>query len=231
MSVQLEPSEVLTFKRPLTRTSKEILVVRNPTNAAIAFKVKTTAPKLYCVRPNAGIVAAGETQEVQVMLQPFKEEPPLDQKCRDKFLVQTVQLVDDIKNLELAELWPYVESNAKSLIQQIKLRCNYISEEAEKEIDDVTVVDSIVVPEETTHIEPTPRMDEVPKSQSPMDELAKMRSELDVYRNELESLRSRAPDTALESQITKSNGISLPLVVVIALLSFLVSFILLKQVV
>ncbi|ORZ21203.1 PapD-like protein [Absidia repens] len=230
MSVQLEPSEILTFKRPLTRMSKETLIVRNPTKENIAFKVKTTAPKLYCVRPNAGIVAAGKSQEVQVMLQPFKEEPPLDQKCKDKFLVQTVPLVDDIKDLELAELWPHVETKARFLIQQIKLRCSYFSEEAEKEIDNVTLVDSVMAPEEIAHIEPTPRVDEVPKSSS-MDEMAKMRSELDAYRNELESLRSRAPDAAFESHITKSNGISLPLVVIIALLSFLVSFILLKQVI
>eukprot|EP00958_Prasinococcus_capsulatus_P027177 scaffold5297_cov374-Prasinococcus_capsulatus_cf.AAC.2 len=30
-----------------------------------AFKVKTTAPKKYCVRPNTGYVKAGQTIEVQ----------------------------------------------------------------------------------------------------------------------------------------------------------------------
>jgi hypothetical protein len=38
------------------------------------------------------------------MLQPFKEEPPLDQKCKDKFLVQTVPMEYDWKSLELADL-------------------------------------------------------------------------------------------------------------------------------
>ena len=37
----------------------------NETGSAAAFKVKTTAPKKYCVRPNTGYVKAGETIDVQ----------------------------------------------------------------------------------------------------------------------------------------------------------------------
>jgi hypothetical protein len=50
---------------PLTRTTKETLNITNPNSHDIAFKVKTTAPKLYCVRPNAGVVPAGQSLEVQ----------------------------------------------------------------------------------------------------------------------------------------------------------------------
>ncbi|KAI9304101.1 PapD-like protein [Cunninghamella echinulata] len=92
MSVQIEPSEVLSFKRPLTRATKETLTIRNTSDQDIAFKVKTTAPKLYCVRPNS------------VMLQPFKEEPPAGTKCKDKFLVQTVSLVGELKAMELQDI-------------------------------------------------------------------------------------------------------------------------------
>ena len=37
----------------------------NEPGSAAAFKVKTTAPKKYCVRPNTGYVKAGETIDVQ----------------------------------------------------------------------------------------------------------------------------------------------------------------------
>lgn len=37
----------------------------NETGSPAAFKVKTTAPKKYCVRPNTGYVKAGETIDVQ----------------------------------------------------------------------------------------------------------------------------------------------------------------------
>ncbi|SAM04975.1 hypothetical protein [Absidia glauca] len=223
MSVQLEPYDVLTFKRPLTRTTKETLNITNPNAHDIAFKVKTTAPKLYCVRPNAGVVPAGQSLEVQVMLQPFKEEPPLDQKCKDKFLVQTVPMEYDWKSLELADLWSHVESNAKNKIQQIKLRCNYVGENEDKVSADLNV-DSLAAESDlkrdsvsaTTGVSPV------------VDDVARLRSELDLYKNELQALRERAPP-AVDGTLTKKNGISLPIVAAIALIAFLVPFVIFRQ--
>jgi hypothetical protein len=39
--------------------------LRNPTGTAVAFKVKTTAPSEYLVKPNSGIVQARSTVDVQ----------------------------------------------------------------------------------------------------------------------------------------------------------------------
>jgi len=50
---------------PFNTTVKEILNVTNPSGLKVAFKVKTTSPKLYCVRPNAGILEPHETKEIQ----------------------------------------------------------------------------------------------------------------------------------------------------------------------
>jgi hypothetical protein len=50
---------------PLTRTNKESLFVRNPNPTPVIFKVKTTAPKQYCVRPNAGRIEGNSEIEVQ----------------------------------------------------------------------------------------------------------------------------------------------------------------------
>ena len=36
------------------------LYLRNPTNDIVIFKVKTTAPRQYCVRPNSGVLNAQE---------------------------------------------------------------------------------------------------------------------------------------------------------------------------
>ena len=43
---------------------KTTLRLTNPSDKRVLFKVKTTAPKSYCVRPNSGIIAEGATQEV-----------------------------------------------------------------------------------------------------------------------------------------------------------------------
>ncbi|KAG6868985.1 hypothetical protein C0993_006507 [Termitomyces sp. T159_Od127] len=64
MSVTLNPSTSLGFKRPLTQLVKRTLTITNHNTLPIAFKVKTTAPKLYCVRPNSGRVEPGESLDV-----------------------------------------------------------------------------------------------------------------------------------------------------------------------
>lgn len=52
------------------------LALQNPTGERVAFKVKTTSPKKYCVRPSSGIVEPGSSKEVQVIMQAQREYPP-----------------------------------------------------------------------------------------------------------------------------------------------------------
>ena len=57
----------------------------------------------------------------------MKEEPPLDAKCRDKFLVQSVMMsaTDDPANL--ATFWSTVEKTNRSSIQERKIRVNFLA--------------------------------------------------------------------------------------------------------
>ncbi|KAH7288388.1 hypothetical protein KP509_31G024900 [Ceratopteris richardii] len=71
------------------------------TNSYVAFKVKTTSPKKYCVRPNTGIVLPGATCNITVTMQAQKEMPP-DMQCKDKFLVQSVILPDEADHTVVA---------------------------------------------------------------------------------------------------------------------------------
>ncbi|KAF9908711.1 phosphatidylinositol-binding protein scs2 [Lobosporangium transversale] len=126
MSIELEPSVQLCFRRPLTEAIKESLIIRNPTQLPIAFKVKTTAPKQYCVRPNSGRIEPGAELEVQVQMQAMKEEPPADFKCKDKFLVQSVAITAEREQLPAADLWPTMERDAKDQIREKKIRCVFV---------------------------------------------------------------------------------------------------------
>lgn len=81
--------------------------MHNPNSKPVAYKVKVTAPKSYVVKPNSGRIEPGETVNVQgkspvwytaeenadgyplVILQPMKEEPAINAKSRDKFLLQS----------------------------------------------------------------------------------------------------------------------------------------------
>ncbi|KAG2216919.1 hypothetical protein INT45_003182 [Circinella minor] len=129
MSVHLEPASQLSFRRPLTQVTKELLLVTNPSNDPVMFKIKTTAPKQYCVRPNAGRVEPNSHVEVHVILQPFKEEPPADYKCKDKFLVQTAIIKPAYEALPIADMWSRVEQEDKAGIFQQKIKCAYLPPE------------------------------------------------------------------------------------------------------
>ncbi|KAL7268162.1 phosphatidylinositol-binding protein scs2 [Rhizina undulata] len=125
MSVELIPAE-LGFQRPFTREVVQSLRIRNTQIDPVAFKVKTTAPKQYCVRPNSGRIEAGKEVEVQVLLQAMKQDPPADFKCKDKFLVQSVVITSDKEHGTVAEIWADVDKNDKHSIQEKKIRVVFL---------------------------------------------------------------------------------------------------------
>ncbi|KAJ7600728.1 PapD-like protein [Mycena floridula] len=129
MSVYLNPSSALGFNRPLTTLVRKSLTITNPNAQPVAFKVKTTAPKLYCVRPNAGRVEPGESVEVTVMLQALREEPPMNAKCKDKFLIQSTLLTP---GKEGQDIWSVPEgASDEAKIHQQKLKVAYLPPEGQ----------------------------------------------------------------------------------------------------
>ena len=60
----LDPSNELRFKGPFDDYVTVSLTIRNPTEKRIAFKIKTTAPKRYCVKPNSGVLDPGQLMKV-----------------------------------------------------------------------------------------------------------------------------------------------------------------------
>lgn len=93
----------------------------NPTDKPIAFKVKTTAPKRYCVRPNNGIIVPGKTVSVAVMLQPLGEganaSAAILEKNKHKFMIQAVFAssetgnADDMVSAEINCVFMFSEQN------------------------------------------------------------------------------------------------------------------------
>lgn len=60
-----------------------------------------------------------------VLLQALKEDPPIDFKCRDKFLVQSVSVSTD-SEANLPSLWSSIEKTNKGSIQERKIRVNFL---------------------------------------------------------------------------------------------------------
>ncbi|KAJ2577501.1 phosphatidylinositol-binding protein scs2 [Coemansia sp. RSA 1807] len=123
MALVYEPGEALAFQQPFKVLTHDSLQLTNKNNGPVAFKVKTTAPKQYCVRPNAGRIEP-------VSLQPMREAIPEGFKCRDKFLVQSIQISPELESMPMTELWAMVEREAKSSISEKKLRVRYLPVES-----------------------------------------------------------------------------------------------------
>lgn len=113
----------------------------------MAFKVKTTAPKLYCVRPNSGRVEPGRSVEVSVILQSMKEDPPLGAKCKDKFLIQTTLITPERESIPIGDLWTATEADDATKIHQQKLRVAYLPPEGEPIPEDALEQPSMITSE------------------------------------------------------------------------------------
>ncbi|XP_064992150.1 vesicle-associated protein 1-1-like isoform X1 [Musa acuminata AAA Group] len=86
--LDVEPLE-LKFPFELNKQISCSLQLSNKTEDFLAFKVKTTNPRKYCVRPNVGIILPRSTCDVVVTMQ-AQREAPSDMQCKDKFLLQSI---------------------------------------------------------------------------------------------------------------------------------------------
>ena len=68
--------------------SKRCMRLHNKGTKPIAYKIKTTNPKQYFVRPNQGVVNPGKTKPIGVMMGKLTSEPT--EKCKDRFLVESI---------------------------------------------------------------------------------------------------------------------------------------------
>ncbi|XP_031439617.1 vesicle-associated membrane protein-associated protein A-like [Clupea harengus] len=120
---------------PFTDVVTTNLKLRNPSDRKVCFKVKTTAPRRYCVRPNSGIIDPGAAVTVSVMLQPFDYDP--NEKSKHKFMVQTIFAPPNVPDLE--GMWKEVKPDD---LMDSKLRCVFDMPSENDKVNDVDVTKS-----------------------------------------------------------------------------------------
>ncbi|PWA42149.1 Major sperm protein [Artemisia annua] len=121
--LSVEPQE-LQFPFELKKQISCSMVLTNKTNNHVAFKVKTTNPKKYCVRPNTGVVLPHSTCDVIVTMQAQKEAPP-DMQCKDKFLLQSAVASPGAAPKDITpELFNKESGNQ---VEECKLKVNYVA--------------------------------------------------------------------------------------------------------
>lgn len=112
----IEPANELKFVGPFCTAVASYMRLTNPTDHNILFKIKTTAPKKYCVRPNCGLLEPKDTTEITIILQPFIFDAT--EKNKHKFMVQSMIMPDGDVSTE--QLWKDVGPDE---LMDSKLRC------------------------------------------------------------------------------------------------------------
>ncbi|KAM0875445.1 hypothetical protein ACQ4PT_036827 [Festuca glaucescens] len=120
--LEIQPSE-LAFPFELMKQSSCSMQLTNKTDHYVAFKVKTTNPKQYCVRPNIGVVLPGSTCDVTVTMQ-AQREAPADLQCKDKFLVQSVAAENGAATQDITA--PMFNKEPGKVVDECKLRVIYV---------------------------------------------------------------------------------------------------------
>lgn len=127
----IEPAHELKFVGPFCTAVSSFMRLTNPTEHVILFKIKTTAPKKYCVRPNCGILEPKDTIEITIVLQPFIFEAA--EKNKHKFMVQSMIMPEGDVNID--SVWK--DCNPENLMDS-KLRCVFeLPEEKEMTLSEM----------------------------------------------------------------------------------------------
>ena len=119
--VTISPANELLFCGPSPCTTEilQILRVTNTTvSSRVAFKIKTTSPENFRVRPSCGPIASGESVEVQIHLQPGHEM----RLFKDKFLILSTIIPEDEKTTDVQTLWKTIPPSS---IMEQRLRCRF----------------------------------------------------------------------------------------------------------
>ncbi|XP_027107530.1 vesicle-associated protein 2-2-like isoform X1 [Coffea arabica] len=116
--LDIQPRE-LKFIVELKKQSSCSVRLFNKSKHYVAFKVKTTSPKKYCVRPNTGVIEPKSACDFLVTMQAQKVALP-DMTCKDKFLVQGTVVAEGTTDDDITSSL-FAKENGK-YVEESKLR-------------------------------------------------------------------------------------------------------------
>ncbi|XP_028248769.1 motile sperm domain-containing protein 2 isoform X2 [Parambassis ranga] len=114
--LDVSPAEELSFGSGETE-KKSLIILSNVTKNQVAFKVRTTAPEKYRVKPSSSCCEPGASVEIVVSLHGGSQASP-----QDRFLVMAAEM-DNAGSQELAQFWKEVP---KAKVMEHRLRCHVL---------------------------------------------------------------------------------------------------------
>ncbi|XP_069366711.1 VAMP (vesicle-associated membrane protein)-associated protein A, like isoform X2 [Paralichthys olivaceus] len=176
---------------PFTDVVTTNLKLKNPSDRRVCFKVKTTAPRRYCVRPNSGVIDPGATVNISVMLQPFDYDP--NEKSKHKFMVQTIFAPPNVSDMDA--LWKDAKPDD---LMDSKLRCVF---ELPSENDKVNDVEATKTTGVMNSVKADPTAASVPAA-APQDD-----SEMKKVQEKCKRLQAEMNKLVEENRQLKDDGI------------------------
>lgn len=150
--LEIAPRELKFIFEPKKQSSCTIRLINKSQNH-VAFKVKTTSPKKYCVRPNTGIIKPRASCDFTVTMQAQKAPPP-DMACKDKFLVQCTVVAEETVEEDITSAM-FSKDDGK-YVQENKMRVILVSPPGSPVLAPINVVHS-----DLPSFKDSPRADQV----------------------------------------------------------------------
>ncbi|KAI3356277.1 hypothetical protein L3Q82_017528, partial [Scortum barcoo] len=116
--LDVSPAEELSFGSGETE-KKSLIILSNVTKNQVAFKVRTTAPEKYRVKPSSNCCEPGASVEIVVSLHGGSQASP-----QDRFLIMAAEM-ENVGSQELAQFWKEVP---KTKIMEHRLRCHVLED-------------------------------------------------------------------------------------------------------
>lgn len=143
--VHFTPDKELQFEVVGGSQCMQSLVLENIQDTFVAFKIKTTAPRSYLVKPSSGIIAPRAKQDINILLIPLFE-PPKEPRA-DRFLVQTTT-VNQNQPLSKEE-WAEISSKKENLAEKrLSVNLRWMGSSSEQSGMDVSSILAKPIPED-----------------------------------------------------------------------------------
>lgn len=118
--LEVTPNAIIAFLKEGTDLVSTVDLHNTDSTASVVFKVKTTSPEKFKVKPSTGCLKAGAKDTVTVTLLPGFQ---LGGLSKDKFLIMSLVLEEgETANSDISELWK-ASSGGNRKIYQTRLRC------------------------------------------------------------------------------------------------------------
>lgn len=124
--LSLRPPDCIIFQRDEEETSGSFTMT-NADGECVSFKIRTTSPEKFRVRPSSGVIPGHGSQTITVTVQPGFTARVLS---RDRFLLMAVQVPKPtLTPQELQEVW---QKTTNSKIDEYRLKCVFPDSETKK---------------------------------------------------------------------------------------------------